>query len=316
MQSDAGAPMFSALGVSAAAERTYVALLEGSGDGDPTTMPELERHGLVHRTQDRWYPAAPDGVVGAWISARAAEDAAVRGATTQVRALYDRYQAREAPDVAVRVLRGRDVVRRTAEDFARQAQHSIDELVRGPFLTGPEVTIPDDQPDALARGVAYRVVYASALLADPSLLEVAHASIALGEQARAFADIPLRVMIVDGVRALVVLPHSAEDPRGLMATDADALVVHASPMLDALARQFLETWERATPLAPSTSGSDDARRQLITLLALGMTDAAIARSVGVSERTVHRRVAALAAEFGVTSRFQLGAEAERRGLLT
>jgi DNA-binding NarL/FixJ family response regulator len=39
----------------------------------------------------------------------------------------------------------------------------------------------------------------------------------------------------------------------------------------------------------------------------------IARSLGVSLRTVRRRIAELLAELGVESRFQAGAEAVRRG---
>ncbi|NUS62020.1 MAG: AsnC family transcriptional regulator [Saccharothrix sp.] len=38
----------------------------------------------------------------------------------------------------------------------------------------------------------------------------------------------------------------------------------------------------------------------------GATDRAIARELGVSERTVHRRIARLQALLGAHSRFQLG----------
>jgi DNA-binding NarL/FixJ family response regulator len=44
-----------------------------------------------------------------------------------------------------------------------------------------------------------------------------------------------------------------------------------------------------------------------------MKDDVIARQLGISERTVRRRVADLAARLGAASRFQIGAQAARRG---
>ncbi len=56
-------------------------------------------------------------------------------------------------------------------------------------------------------------------------------------------------------------------------------------------------------------------RRLVTLMAAGLTDESIARELGVSERTVARRIARLQHDLGVHSRFQLGVQASRRGLL-
>ena len=47
----------------------------------------------------------------------------------------------------------------------------------------------------------------------------------------------------------------------------------------------------------------------------GRTDEQIARKLGISLRTVRRRVAALMTELGVDTRFQAGVEAVRRGWL-
>ncbi|NUT90617.1 MAG: HTH domain-containing protein [Saccharothrix sp.] len=44
----------------------------------------------------------------------------------------------------------------------------------------------------------------------------------------------------------------------------------------------------------------------MALLATGATDRAIARELGVSTRTVHRKIARLQSLLGVRSRFQLG----------
>ncbi|MEV4760041.1 hypothetical protein AB0J86_33765 [Micromonospora sp. NPDC049559] len=56
-------------------------------------------------------------------------------------------------------------------------------------------------------------------------------------------------------------------------------------------------------------------RRVLRLLAQGHRDADIARVTATSVRTVRRRIAAVAVEFGTTSRFAIGVEAYRRGLV-
>ena len=51
------------------------------------------------------------------------------------------------------------------------------------------------------------------------------------------------------------------------------------------------------------------------MLAGGAKDEQISRTLGISLRTVRRRIASLMAELGVDSRFQAGMEAVRRGWL-
>ena len=57
------------------------------------------------------------------------------------------------------------------------------------------------------------------------------------------------------------------------------------------------------------------QRLLLRQLAGGAKDEQIARALGLSVRTVRRRVAELLDELGADSRFQAGAEAVRRGWL-
>ena len=51
------------------------------------------------------------------------------------------------------------------------------------------------------------------------------------------------------------------------------------------------------------------------LLASGLKDEAIARQLGIGERTVRRRVAELADRLGARTRMQLGIQAVRQGWL-
>ncbi|HIZ99510.1 MAG TPA: hypothetical protein H9805_13155 [Candidatus Janibacter merdipullorum] len=85
----------------------------------------------------------------------------------------------------------------------------------------------------------------------------------------------------------------------------------------ALIRCFAAWFELMWSIAPeveATAGtSDDA---LIRMLALGAKDEMIARTLHVGLRTVRRRVAALMDQYGVGTRFQLGAALERDGRLS
>lgn len=106
-----------------------------------------------------------------------------------------------------------------------------------------------------------------------------------------------------------------------------AYLVHASPLLVALESLFEAYWQRATPVTdvedasapeagPPAPGAPDAEtRTLLTLLAAGLTDAAIARSQGWSERTTQRRVHQLMLSLGAVTRFQASLIAVRRGWL-
>ena len=99
-----------------------------------------------------------------------------------------------------------------------------------------------------------------------------------------------------------------EDPSRGYAVIRDPLVVR-------LYTAFFDlSWRHAVPApAVGRDGGDDPK--LVELLELGLKDEAIARYLGVSLRTVRRRVAHLMASHGVETRFQLGwAVARRRGV--
>lgn len=68
---------------------------------------------------------------------------------------------------------------------------------------------------------------------------------------------------------------------------------------------------------PCPVGADVVNRKgrLLSLLSSGMKDRAIARARGVTERTVSRRISELMADLDVTTRFQAGVPAARRGWL-
>jgi hypothetical protein len=85
----------------------------------------------------------------------------------------------------------------------------------------------------------------------------------------------------------------------------EGYVVIRDPLVVRLYTAYFDlAWKHAAPLPSGRDGSGDPK--LVELLELGMKDEAIARYLGVSLRTVRRRVANLMALNGVDTRFQLG----------
>jgi DNA-binding NarL/FixJ family response regulator len=82
----------------------------------------------------------------------------------------------------------------------------------------------------------------------------------------------------------------------------------------ALHELFERIWTHAVAVSHADVDTVNAeRKQLIELLQFGQTDEYVARHLGVSLRTVRRRVADLLKELGAATRFQAGMEAVRRG---
>ena len=132
-----------------------------------------------------------------------------------------------------------------------------------------------------------------------------------GEHVRVLGSVPGRLALIGDVAALV--------PRSLGPGDDVILVVRQRALVDSLIWLFESLWERAlvVPGLPgdgdTVSADEGARRLLLEQLARGAKDEQIARTLGLSLRTVRRRVADLMDDLGAGSRFQAGVEAVRRG---
>lgn len=167
--------------------------------------------------------------------------------------------------------------------------------------------------DTLGRGTDVRAIYGAEVLRNPAALDVVQQCIAHGEKSRVFPGVPMNLLISDDRFALIVV--RVPDVRS-----ADGIVVHASDLLDTLVGVFEAFWRLAVPVSSSTTPSQVDKestetRRLLTNLAAGLTDKAIARDLDVSERTVRRRISQLQELLGAQTRFQLGVQASRHGWL-
>lgn len=167
--------------------------------------------------------------------------------------------------------------------------------------------------DTLERGVTVRSIYGAEVLAHPAALDVVQQSVRLGEQSRVFPAVPMNLLISDDSYALIVVRVDAD-------RRADGVVIHASDLFDTVAGVFEAFWRLAVPVSVSTSANrmekdDPETQRLLTNLAAGLTDKAIASDLDVSERTVRRRISQLQELLGAQTRFQLGMQASRHGWL-
>ena len=163
----------------------------------------------------------------------------------------------------------------------------------------------------MAEGIDYQVLYDQAILEYPEHLQRAFRSIEGGEDARVMANVPIKLAMVDASEALVVLLNSSDNQ------EPAVIIVHPSALLDSLSAFFDLLWERGLALRRDQPLEDavSRHRELLSMLAAGLKDEAIAIELDVAVRTVRRRIGELYELLGVKTRFQAGAAAMKRGWL-
>ncbi|WP_116946798.1 helix-turn-helix transcriptional regulator [Jiangella endophytica] len=323
--------MLEAAGVTAVEEQVYGALVDWPADTaaaiatllglsfDETTavLASLEAKGLMSRTADRtprFLATPPDIAIEPLILQRQAELQETRRAVDE---LLRRYRASRRPREAaelVEVVVGRPAVAQRFQQLQRRAEREVLVLVKPPFAIPHEAN--DTELDLLARGVTARAVYERSVLESDGGSAAVARYVAAGEQARVVDELPVKFALIDGSEAFV--PLTPDDPE----TEPTFMVVHRSGLLAALIALFESLWERAFELSALTahppgrpSRLTPADAQLMSLLLAGLTDKAIAGQLGLSIRTVHRRISALLDRAQVSTRLQLGWYAAQHGWL-
>jgi DNA-binding CsgD family transcriptional regulator len=158
---------------------------------------------------------------------------------------------------------------------------------------------------AVASGRRSRAVYPIRILHEAP--EVLRTRADEGEEVRLIDDLPTRLLVIEGTHAIVPEPLGyADEPR---------LLVRQGALVDSLTLLFELYWEKAVPVPELAGGRTSERSFLLRQLQGGAKDEQIARTMGLSLRTVRRRISDLMIELGADTRFQAGAEAARRGWL-
>lgn len=290
-----------------------VAAATGLSTEDATrVLAELADLGAAVRTGDGWVARPPVRVMSDVLRAEEARRAALWRAGAELDELY--HAARRDVGSATDVEPVADLTELFAltERVQDRARERIRWLDRPPYRSSPERFAAQESLQArrMGAGVAYRTLYHQAVYDDADLFASMTRMIDAGEDARVLADLPVKLVIGDDHIALLV----PEPGRSAL---AGALVVHASGLLNAFCGLFETLWTLGVPVTaaePSVRLSD-RDRTIITLMAAGVTDEAIARRLRLSRRTVVRRITALLDRLGATTRFQAGVQAANRGWL-
>lgn len=326
--------MLDALGVSRNAERLYRVMLSNpeldlAGLAVLAEMSESEVREALDALADlalvrpsrqsphRWWPVAPQRAIK--MLHRKKEEAiqqlhndveaglaALKDFSSEMRGMSEW----EAQNDAERIV-GIDAVQGQMEDIAHTAtSHCMSIVPGGPVPAGALKAARELDGELLDRGVMQQVLYLDAVRADRTTMEYGRWMLGRGAEIRTAATLPPRMVIVD--HNVAMLPLDIED------FAAGAIVVRSSGIVSALVALFELAWAKATPLdatLPRHPGTGLSRpdRELLLMLATGMTDAAAAKRLGVSLRTVRRRVNGLMGMLGANSRFEAGIKAKERG---
>jgi len=317
--------MLESLGLDPMEERVYrflvataeaeIADLIGNLGIDPQTVEtiliSMRVRGLVRTIgpgRRRFAAVAPEIVLGSQLLRH---QQAIDWARREVDQLSEEYRdsvRRRDAGRLVEVLPNHAALQECLDHLQETAHHEV--LY---FCRNHEAVLPAEENHAefaaLRRGVEYRVIYEKPLLAEDGMpSNIAH-GVKLGEQARVMPWLPVPLTIVDHETAVLPLVQGA----GI--SEPTAALIRGGQLLEALIALFECYWERATLLriaedgsltegkTPCPLGPDDL--YLVSLMVGGASDTSIAAQLGVSQRTVQRRVSNIMELAGAQTRMQL-----------
>lgn len=309
------------LGISPAEEVLYRAMLRAPGsttqvlagllhvDTQSVEMSAdaLQRKGFATYTPDkvpRWFPCPPDIAVETLLIQRQNELTLARYAVV---GLQREQNGSTEHERLVEIIGADPAAQR--QPYVSSHDRAVTEvlcLVRPPFLVSTPGRQEDARADARKRGVRYRNIVHPDVLALPGWLERLQQDVDAGEEVRLLEHFPFKMIVAD--RDLGLLPLKIDEPTGPM------LLLRRSAVLDALCELFEILWLRAVPLRfdadglslPGSTSQSHQLQRMLTLMAAGANDKHVADRLGISERTLMRRIDQMYQELNAHSRFQAG----------
>ncbi|WP_198663975.1 helix-turn-helix domain-containing protein, partial [Jiangella endophytica] len=277
---------------------------------------ELAAKGLVHQVSGRpstWRPAPPDVALPALIQRSERE---LREASSAVGPLIDEYRRsprERAAEELIELCVGEDAVAQRFDQLQRATREEVLMFVMPPYVRA--LGENDTEIELLAQGIRYRCLYHPRALRETGAPMEVGRYLSLGEEARLSTAVPIKLAISD--RSLALVPISS-DRDGILTA---CILVHPCGLLDTLVSLFELIWARAQPMVSpdpvdrSPSYLSSADQALLSLLLTGITDRIAGRELGISERTVQRRLHDVMDAAGVENRLQLGWHLASQGWL-
>jgi sugar-specific transcriptional regulator TrmB len=313
---------FAAVGLSEIQEQLYRLLVTHPGgsvaqvasrvglpvDEVATVLDELQSMGFVSRSASRdphYRPTPPALVTEIRVRQHEQQLQRVRVEAAKLQEAFESSTVQDGLLSLIEVVTGRGAVVQRVMQWQAAAEREIQVLDRPPYVS-TDRKVTESEVEHLRRGVRARVIYDTSALDLPGQPAALRMLAAEGEDARVLNGVPLKLMIADERTAIV--------PLALDETGVDGIVVmHANPLIVAMKTLFESLWREATPVGPASESRNrvPGEQLLLELLSTGMTDRAIGYQLGVSARTVQRRVRRLLDLTGARSRTQLLLERTR-----
>ncbi|MFD7161630.1 helix-turn-helix domain-containing protein [Kribbella sp. NPDC059898] len=265
--------------------------------------------------EPRWFAAPPDVALRGLLNSRRHELSVAETSVARLAAIFRSDLGQAAIGDLVEVVLGATAVRSRFLQIQRAARHEVCAFVdaRPVALSGQD---NEAEGEALGRGVRFRVVIERSAFEAPGTVNDAVEAIESHAQVRTVDRVPTKLVVADGTVALV--------PLAVRGYQTAALVIRAAGLVRSLVALFESIWSSAVPIGlgpggpieETAAGPDDADLAVLALMLTGLTDDAVGKQLGMSGRTVQRRLRVLMDLTGSTSRMQLGWEASERGWVT
>jgi len=205
-------------------------------------------------------------------------------------------------NIPFEVIVGAGAVRKILQDIGDRAQHEI-----ATFAPGGSHSVSEIEEGRLRnlrlteRGVQSRTIYLTSVRKHHRTLEYVRWLNKRGFEVRTTPTLPIRMIIID--QLVAVLPLDTSD------ATTGILLHRSSSTVKALQALFETAWVNATPLGMSRTpvGRElsDEERAILELVALGKNFADIANKLGISARTIRRRVKEIEEKFQCESRSKM-----------
>ncbi|USX56274.1 helix-turn-helix transcriptional regulator [Lentzea sp. HUAS12] len=215
---------------------------------------------------------------------------------------------------AVQTIRGEDAV---AECFASlRSSCKLDLRLCGRALFDEDERIrsaPFGLPPGAVKDLRIRGIYDTASVREKGVRIRAQDFRVDHQEVRLFDGIPFPMVLFDFSAAMVAIGEDAESA-------GTALLIRPSQPLNIIDSVYDSLWRLAAPLpssrveeAEAHSGLAGEDLRILEMLADGATDQRLATVLGVSVRTVQRKITELLSRLGAETRFQAGINATKRG---
>ncbi|MDJ0464885.1 helix-turn-helix transcriptional regulator [Streptomyces sp. H27-C3] len=216
-------------------------------------------------------------------------------------------------EVEVEVVTDYRRIQQVLADMSDTMRHDSLSMVPGSLQREiPERALDRDRSQ-VNKGVRVRCIHNQRFTAVPEMAEFFRLKAESGVELRLSPVVPMNMIIAD--QDIALIPLDPENP------SVGAIVARGPALVRSYIALYEYCWHTATPYGDSASteqggdGLTEQQQAALRMLATGMKDEKIARSLGVSLRTVSRLLSEVMQELGASSRFEAGVRATRLGWL-